>query len=142
MVHNGVSSFTHLKVWIALFVFAIQGVILHLWLFKRTKPKTLFHAFQKGVLLALLALVVYALPVFLIGWIAQGLGLRGIAAFCSIQLMMMIEGVPFLLLQALLGGSIAGFARWKSLAASANGLTGQPLQGKRLRSDACARQKC
>jgi hypothetical protein len=125
VIHNGASSFTHLKVWIALFVFAIQGVILHLWLFKRAQPKTLPQALRKGVLLALLALVVYAFPLFLIGWIAQGLGLRSIAALCSVQLMSMIEGLPLFLFQALLGGSIAGFARWKSLATNANASTGQ-----------------
>jgi hypothetical protein len=68
---------------------------------------------------------VYAFPLFLIGWIAQGLGLRSIAALCSVQLMSMIEGLPLFLFQALLGGSIAGFARWKSLATNANASTGQ-----------------
>jgi hypothetical protein len=113
------------KAWLFVLISAIQGVILHLWLFKRAKPKTLFHALQKGVLLALLALVLYAFPLFLIGWIAQGLGLRSIAAICSVQLTLMIEGLPLFPFQALLGGSIAAFARWKSLAASANGSTGQ-----------------
>ena len=124
VVHNGVSSFTHLKVWIALFVFAIQGVILHLWLFKRAQPKTLPQALRKGVLLALLVLVLYVFSLIVIAWISRSLGLRGIDAICSIQFIMMIESLPFLLFQALLGGSIAGFARWKSLAASANVSTG------------------
>ena len=119
VINNGVSSFTNLKVWIAFFLFAIQGVILHIRLFKHAKPKTLPQALRKGVLLALLVLVLCAFSLFAIGWFAQALGLNGIASFCSVQLMLIIEGLPVFLFQALLGGSIAGFARWKSLEMSA-----------------------
>lgn len=125
VMHNRGTSFADFKVWIVLLIFTIQGLIVHIWLFKRAKPKTLSNALQKGVLLALLALVLYAFPLLLIGWTAQGLGIRGIAAICSIQLMLIVEGLPFFLFQALVGGSIAGFARWKSLAANANVSTGQ-----------------
>jgi hypothetical protein len=114
-------SLTHLKAaWGYLLVAAIHGLIAHILLFVYTKPGTPAKGFQTGVLIAFVALIVYAFPcLFLIGWVAAGLGLKPIAAVCSFQLVLILGGMPFFLLLSLLGGALAGFARWRSLAKDA-----------------------
>ncbi len=97
-----------------LFLNMTQGVLLHVGLFKYTTPGNVSQALRDGVLLAFLTLGSYGLLLFAIGWTAQWLGARVFAAFCALQLMLIIEGLPQFLFQALACGSIAGFARWKS----------------------------
>ncbi len=98
-----------------LLVAAVHGLILHFLLFAYAKPRTLGTAIQSGVFIGFAALVLYFLTLLLVGKTAVGLRLYTIAAYCSYQLVLIFGGLPYFLLQTLVGGSTAGFARWKAL---------------------------